>query len=198
MQKHDCKLFIFSSTAALFGMTDKIPIEANDPTVPINPYGETKLAVEKMLYWCQNWGLKYSCLRYFNACGADADGDLGEDHDPESHLIPIILQVARGMRKSLSIFGNDYNTMDGTCIRDYIHVTDLATAHIKALDYIIKENKSATFNLGSGKGYSVMEILEAARRVTGHPIPAEVKERYEMLTKASRRSRYFGCREQRN
>ena len=160
-------------------MTKKLPIEANDPTVPCNPYGETKLAVEKMLYWCsQSWGLKYSCLRYFNACGADADGDLGEDHSPESHLIPIILQVARGMREKLSIFGDDYNTPDGTCVRDYIHVSDLASAHIKALDYIIKHNKSATFNLGSGKGYSVKEIVEAARRVTKHPIPAEIKQRY--------------------
>jgi UDP-glucose 4-epimerase len=116
-------------------------------------------------------------LRYFNACGADAAGDLGEDHEPESHLIPIVLQVPAGKREKVYIFGNDYNTPDGTCIRDYIHVTDLATAHIQALEYIVKNNESIKFNLGSGKGYSVKEIIEAARKVTGHAIPAEVKER---------------------
>jgi UDP-glucose 4-epimerase len=123
------------------------------------------------------FGLKYVCLRYFNACGADKAGDLGEDHDPESHLIPIILQVPLGKREKVFIFGDDYKTPDGSCIRDYVHVTDLATAHIKALEFMKKENRSEQFNLGSGKGFSVKEIIEAARRVTGHPIPAEIKAR---------------------
>lgn len=178
MQKHGVKYFIFSSTAALFGMPEKMPIEADDRTMPINPYGDTKLVVENVLKWCDKaFGLRYVCLRYFNACGADAKGDLGEDHEPESHLIPIVLQVPLGKREQVYIFGDDYNTPDGTCIRDYVHVTDLATAHIKALEYMVKNNVSARFNLGSGKGYSVKEIIEAARRVTGHPIPAIVKER---------------------
>ncbi|KAJ2999395.1 hypothetical protein HDV02_003013 [Globomyces sp. JEL0801] len=174
MQKYKAKV----STAALFGMPERMPIHAEDKTVPINPYGDTKLAVETMLKWCDAaFGLKYVCLRYFNACGADKAGDLGEDHDPESHLIPIILQVPAGKREQVYIFGNDYKTRDGTCIRDYIHVTDLASAHIKALEYMIKNNKSEKFNLGSGKGFSVLEIIEAARRVTGHPIPATIKDR---------------------
>ncbi|KAI8916277.1 hypothetical protein EDD86DRAFT_198183, partial [Gorgonomyces haynaldii] len=178
MQKYQTKYFIFSSTAALFGLPKKIPIESDDPTFPINPYGDTKLAVENILKWCdQAFGLKSVCLRYFNACGADAQGDLGEDHEPESHLIPIVLQVPLGKREKVYIFGSDYQTPDGTCVRDYVHVTDLATAHIKALEYLIKHNKSDRFNLGSGKGYSVKEIIEAARRVTGHPIPADLKDR---------------------
>ncbi|KAJ3272674.1 hypothetical protein HDV01_005310 [Terramyces sp. JEL0728] len=182
MQKFKVKYFIFSSTAALFGMPEKMPIEADDRTMPINPYGDTKLAVENILKWCDKaFGLRYVCLRYFNACGADAAGDLGEDHEPESHLIPIVLQVPLGKREQVYIFGDDYNTPDGTCIRDYVHVTDLATAHIKALEYMVKNDASARFNLGSGKGYSVKEIIEAARRVTGHPIPAIVKERCVLL-----------------
>jgi UDP-glucose 4-epimerase len=123
------------------------------------------------------FGLKYICLRYFNACGAHASGEIGERHDPESHLIPIVLQVPLGKREKVFIFGDDYETPDGTCIRDYVHVTDLSTAHIKALDYLVKEGTSNRFNLGSGKGYSVKEIIEAARRVTGHPIPCDIKER---------------------
>ncbi|KAI8928491.1 hypothetical protein BC831DRAFT_448135 [Entophlyctis helioformis] len=178
MQKHGSKYFIFSSTAALFGTPDRIPIHEFDTTIPKNPYGDTKLAVEVMLKWCDEaWGLKNVCLRYFNACGADASGEIGEDHTPESHLIPIVLQVPRGKRDKVSIFGDDYNTHDRTCVRDYVHVTDLASAHIKALEYMVKHNKSDKFNLGSGKGYSVKEIIEAARKVTGHPIPAEVRER---------------------
>lgn len=195
MQKHQCKYFIFSSTAALFGNPEKVPIEAADRKGPINPYGDTKLVVENILKWCDDaYGLKSVCLRYFNACGADAQGsslileiltwrlgDLGEDHEPESHLIPIVLQVPAGKREKVAIFGNDYKTRDGTCIRDYVHVTDLATAHIKALEYMVKNNKSDQFNLGSGEGYSVLEIIEAARRVTGHPIPAVVQDRYASL-----------------
>ncbi|KAJ1342292.1 UDP-glucose 4-epimerase GalE [Batrachochytrium salamandrivorans] len=170
--------FVFSSTAALFGMPDRVPIHEFDTAVPKNPYGDTKLAVETMLKWCDEaWGLKNVCLRYFNACGADASGDIGEDHQPESHLIPIVLQVPRGMREKVFINGSDYNTPDGTCVRDYIHVTDLATAHIKALQHIVKTNTSDKFNLGSGKGYSVKEIINAARKVTGHPIPADLTDR---------------------
>ncbi|KND00449.1 UDP-glucose 4-epimerase [Spizellomyces punctatus DAOM BR117] len=178
MQKYGSKYFIFSSTAALFGMPDRIPIEADDTTKPVNPYGETKLAVEKILHWCdQAFGLKYVCLRYFNACGADEAGDIGEDHTPESHLIPLVLQVPAGKREKVFIFGDDYDTEDGTCVRDYVHVTDLASAHIQALDYLGETNESNRFNLGSGHGYSVKQIIDAARRVTGHPIPAEIKPR---------------------
>ncbi|KAJ3142789.1 hypothetical protein HDU89_000250 [Geranomyces variabilis] len=178
MQKHKTKYFIFSSTAALFGMAERMPIEAEDRTNPINPYGETKLVVEKLLHWCDEaYGLKYVCLRYFNACGADAAGDIGEDHTPESHLIPLVLQVPAGKREKVFVFGEDYETEDGSCVRDYVHVTDLASAHVKALDYLAKHNTSNRFNLGSGKGYSVKEIIDSARRVTGHPIPAEIKPR---------------------
>ncbi|RKO84576.1 hypothetical protein BDK51DRAFT_11446, partial [Blyttiomyces helicus] len=132
MQKHNTRYFIFSSTAALFGMPERIPIAPEDKTFPINPYGDTKLAVETILKWCDSaYGLKYVCLRYFNACGADKSGEIGEDHTPESHLLPIVLQVPAGKREKVFIFGDDYETEDGTCVRDYVHVTDLATAHIK-------------------------------------------------------------------
>jgi UDP-glucose 4-epimerase len=179
MQKYQSKYFVFSSTAAIFGNPEKTPIDANDRQAPINPYGDTKLAVEHILKWCDSaYGIRSVCLRYFNACGAHESGDLGECHEPESHLIPIILQVPAGRRKFVSIFGNDYQTKDGTCIRDYVHVTDLATAHIKALEYMIKNNISDHFNLGSGNGFSVIEIIDAARRVTGHPIPATVEARF--------------------
>ncbi|KAJ3220152.1 hypothetical protein HDU67_005476 [Dinochytrium kinnereticum] len=178
MQKHDAKYFIFSSTAALFGYPKKTPIEEEDPTFPINPYGDTKLAIEFALKWVdQAHGIKYVCLRYFNACGADASGEIGEDHQDETHLIPLILQVPLGKREKIFIFGDDYNTHDGTCIRDYVHVTDIARAHIGAIDYLVKTNESNRFNLGSGKGYTVKEIVDAARKVTGHPIPAEIKTR---------------------
>ena len=149
MQTFNAKYFIFSSTAAIFGIPEQVPIQAEDRSEPINPYGDTKLAVEKILGWCDKaFGLKYVCLRYFNACGADKAGDLGEDHEPESHLIPIVLQVPMGKREKVYIFGDDYNTPDGTCVRDYVHVTDLASAHIKALDYMVKNQKSEKFNLG--------------------------------------------------
>ncbi|CAH1764726.1 18680_t:CDS:1 [Entrophospora sp. SA101] len=178
MKKYDVKYFIFSSTAAIFGNPEFTPIPDDAKTLPINPYGDTKLTVEKILDWSEKAdGIKYVCLRYFNACGAHESGEIGEDHDPESHLIPLILQVALGRREQIKIFGNDYDTRDGTCIRDYIHVTDLATAHIKALEYLVKENQSQKFNLGSGEGYSVKEVIEAARKVTNHPIPAKVESR---------------------
>ncbi|CAG8737661.1 15375_t:CDS:1 [Racocetra fulgida] len=178
MKKHNVKYFIFSSSAAIFGNAKKVPITDNMRPDPINPYADTKAVVEKLLAWSENaYGLKYICLRYFNACGAHESGEIGEDHDPETHLIPLILQVALGQRDSISIFGDDYETKDGTCVRDYIHVTDLATAHIKALEYLIRENKSQSFNLGSGEGYTVKEIINAARNVTSHPIQAVVEAR---------------------
>ncbi|KAI9350029.1 hypothetical protein DFJ73DRAFT_659577 [Zopfochytrium polystomum] len=178
MVKHNVKRFIFSSTAALFGYPDNDSIKEDDAKKPINPYGETKLVVENMLHWCDEaYGLKSVCLRYFNACGADKSGLIGEAHDDETHLIPLVLQVPLGQRPHISIFGTDYRTPDGSCIRDYVHVTDIATAHILSADYLAAKNQSNAFNLGSGRGYSVREIVDAARRVTGHAIPALEKER---------------------
>ena len=164
---------VFSSTAATYGEPENIPILESDRTCPTNPYGETKLAMEKMMKWSANaYQLRYVSLRYFNACGAHKSGKLGEAHNPESHLIPLVLQVPNGKRESVSIYGTDYDTPDGTCIRDYIHVTDLAEAHILAVEYLINGGESNVFNLGNGVGYSVREVIETARKVTGHPIPA--------------------------
>lgn len=165
---------VFSSTAATYGEPERVPIMENDRTEPTNPYGETKLAMEKMFKWTANAsGIRYVSLRYFNACGAHVSGEIGEAHNPESHLIPLILQVPNGQREFISIFGNDYPTPDGTCIRDYIHVTDLAMAHILAVDYLENGGASDIFNLGNGVGFSVKEVVETARKVTGHPIPAK-------------------------
>ena len=164
--------FVFSSTAATFGEPESIPIRENDPQKPINPYGESKLCFEKVLNWYSRiYGLKYTALRYFNAAGAT--DNFGEDHNPESHLIPILLQVAQGKREKAMLFGDDYETPDGTCIRDYIHILDLAQAHEKAL----YAPRSGHYNLGTGKGLSVKEILDTARKVTGKPIPADVVPR---------------------
>ena len=164
---------VFSSTAATYGEPENIPILESDRTCPTNPYGETKLAMEKMMKWSANaYQLRYVSLRYFNACGSHKSGKLGEAHNPESHLIPLVLQVPNGKRESVSIYGTDYDTPDGTCIRDYIHVTDLAEAHILAVEYLMKGGESNVFNLGNGVGYSVREVIETARKVTGHPIPA--------------------------
>ena len=166
------KTFVFSSTAATFGEPKEIPIKEDAPQLPINPYGESKLCFEKVLNWYSKiYGLKYAALRYFNAAGATEK--YGEDHNPETHLSPILLQVAQGKREKAMLFGDDYDTPDGTCIRDYIHILDLAQAHEKAL----YAPKSGHYNLGTGSGLSVMQILEAARKVTGHPIPAEVVPR---------------------
>jgi UDP-glucose 4-epimerase len=166
------KTIVFSSTAATFGEPEESPIRETTPQMPINPYGESKLCFEKVLKWySQIHGIKYAALRYFNAAGASEN--FGEDHSPESHLIPIILQVAQGKRDKIMIFGDDYDTPDGTCIRDYIHILDLAQAHMLALD----APKSGHYNLGTGNGLSVKEIVEAAREVTGHPIPAEIAPR---------------------
>ena len=178
MVEHGVDKIVFSSTAATYGEPENIPILETDRTLPTNPYGETKLAMEKMFYWTSlAHGLRYVSLRYFNACGADGTGSIGEAHDPESHLIPLILQVPNGRRESIAIFGTDYDTPDGTCIRDYIHVTDLAQAHILAVKYLANGNASDVFNLGNGVGYSVREVIETARKVTGHPIPAVESER---------------------
>lgn len=169
---------VFSSTAATYGEPENIPILETDRTCPTNPYGETKLAMERMFKWtAQAHGMNYVSLRYFNACGADQCGHIGEAHNPESHLIPLILQVPNGKREAISIYGTDYDTPDGTCIRDYIHVTDLASAHILAVEYLLRGGESDIFNLGNGVGYSVREVIETARAVTGHPIPAIEVER---------------------
>jgi len=173
MLEKDVKRFVFSSTAALFGDPARIPIEEDDPLSPTNAYGESKLLVEKMLSWFHRiHGLSYASLRYFNAAGATAER--GEAHHPETHLIPLILQVAAGTRQNISIFGTDYNTPDGTCVRDYIHITDLASAHLLALDALAKRDDATAliYNLGNGRGFSVREVIEAARRVTGHTIHA--------------------------
>lgn len=169
---------VFSSTAATYGEPENIPILESDRTCPTNPYGETKLAMEKMISWAAKaHGLHFVSLRYFNACGAHKSGKIGEAHNPESHLIPLVLQVPNGKREFVSIYGNDYDTPDGTCIRDYIHVTDLAKAHILAVEYLMSGGESDIFNLGNGVGYSVKEVIETARKVTGHPIPAKEETR---------------------
>jgi UDP-glucose 4-epimerase len=170
MLAHNVQRVVFSSTAALYGTPDRTPIEETDSLRPTNAYGESKLLVEQMLAWFHRiHGLRYSCLRYFNAAGAA--GDLGEDHVPESHLIPLMLQVALGKREYISIFGTDYPTPDGTCIRDYIHVSDLASAHILVLD-ALRQTGKLIYNLGTGRGFSVREVVDTVRRVTGHPISA--------------------------
>ncbi len=178
MNRAGVKKIVFSSTAATYGEPKSIPILESDATEPINPYGETKLTVEKMLKWSDKaYGIKYVALRYFNAAGAHISGEIGEDHSPESHLIPIILQAAAGVRDHISIFGNDYPTPDGTCVRDYIHVTDLADAHIKALEKLERDNTSATYNLGNGTGFSVKEVIETAKAVSGRPIKVLEEDR---------------------
>jgi len=167
---HKIPRFVFSSTAALYGTPERTPIEETDTLRPTNTYGETKLLVERMLEWFNRiHGLRYACLRYFNAAGAA--GTQGEDHHPESHLIPLTLQVALGQRKELSIYGTDYPTADGTCVRDYVHVSDLASAHVLVLQ-ALKEKDKLIYNLGNGHGFSVREVIETARRVTGQAIPA--------------------------
>jgi UDP-glucose-4-epimerase GalE len=168
---------VFSSTCATYGVPEKMPITEDEKQAPINPYGFTKLAVEHALAdYCCAYGLGYAALRYFNAAGAAADGSIGEDHDPETHLIPLVLQVALGQREEALVYGNDYPTPDGTCIRDYIHVDDLATAHIAAMEQLAPRSE-LKLNLGTGVGASVLEVIEAARRVTGHKIPHRVVER---------------------
>jgi UDP-glucose 4-epimerase len=174
---HNVKRFILSSTAALFDNPAHIPIDETETLNPGSVYGETKYMSERLLLWMDRvYGMRYCCLRYFNACGAHPNGHIGEDHSPESHLIPLVLQVALGKRDKISIYGDDYPTDDGTCVRDYIHVLDLATAHILALE-ALEKGESRVYNLGSGTGYSVKEIIDVARQITGHAIPTEVVER---------------------
>ncbi|MGL4773682.1 MAG: UDP-glucose 4-epimerase GalE, partial [Clostridium sp.] len=178
MRYHNVKYIVFSSTAATYGEPESVPILENSKTVPTNAYGESKLLVEKILDWCDKaYGIKYTTLRYFNACGAHISGKIGEDHSPETHLIPIILDVALGNREKIMMYGADYNTPDGTCIRDYIHVSDLASAHSLALERLMNGGESAIYNLGNGTGFSVKEVVEISRKVTGHEIPSEVAPR---------------------
>jgi len=176
--KYDIKKIVFSSTAAVYGDPVRVPIVEEDPTEPGNPYGETKLAMERMFRACDRAEvLKSVSLRYFNAAGAHPEGIIGEDHSPESHLIPLILEVALGKRGHIEIFGDDYPTKDGTCIRDYIHVMDLAKAHWLALEQLRRTNQSSVYNLGNGNGFSVREVIEKARLVTEHPIPEKISMR---------------------
>lgn len=178
MVAHKMDKIVFSSTAATYGEPERVPILETDRTEPTNTYGETKLSMEKMFKWTGlAHGLRFVSLRYFNACGAHVSGKIGEAHKPETHLIPLILQVPNGQRDHISVFGEDYQTKDGTCVRDYIHVTDLAQAHIKAVDYLMKGNESNIFNLGNGIGFTVNEVIDTARKVTGQSIKAVVEGR---------------------
>lgn len=178
MNEYEVKKIIFSSTAATYGIPEVVPILETSPQKPINPYGESKLMMETIMKWCdQAYGIKFVALRYFNVAGAKPDGSIGEDHSPETHLLPIILEVAQGVREKIMIFGTDYNTPDGTNVRDYVHPFDLADAHMLAVDYLRGGNPSDAFNLGSSTGFSNLEILEAARRVTGKDIPSELADR---------------------
>lgn len=178
MHEQGCKRMIFSSTAATYGVPERIPIHEDDQKKPINPYGESKLIMEHMIHWCDvAYGIKWVALRYFNAAGAKADGSIGEDHHPETHLIPIILQTALGERDHIDMYGDDYDTPDGTNVRDYVHILDLADAHILALKYLDEGNESRAFNLGSSTGFSVKQMVEAAREVTGKEIPAKIAPR---------------------
>lgn len=172
------RYFVFSSTAAVYGEPIETPITEDHPTQPTNVYGATKLMMEEMLRWYERiYGLRWISLRYFNAVGADRNGLIGEDHDPETHLIPLVLKTALGKRPALQIFGDDYPTPDGTCLRDYIHVADLSAAHILALEALTLGSPSAIYNLGNGSGFSVREVIQAAERVVGHSIPVEVAPR---------------------
>ncbi|WP_049175865.1 UDP-glucose 4-epimerase GalE [Ligilactobacillus salivarius] len=178
MNEFSIDKIVFSSTAATYGILEEVPIKETTPQNPINPYGESKLMMEKIMRWADEaYGIKFVPLRYFNVAGAKPDGSIGEDHMPETHLLPIVLQVAMGKRDKLQIFGDDYNTPDGTNIRDYVHPLDLADAHILAVDYLKAGNPSTAFNLGSSTGFSNREILEAARKVTNKEIPAEIAPR---------------------
>jgi UDP-glucose 4-epimerase len=180
MVRAGVKHFIFSSTAAVYGDPVYVPIDEAHPKAAINPYGRTKWMVEQMLEdFDRAYGLKSVCLRYFNAAGADPDGQLGERHEPETHLLPLILQAASGRRKTITVFGFDYDTPDGTCIRDYVHVVDLVAAHALAVDYLLAGGTSTAFNLGNGQGFSVQQVIDTARRVTGRDI---------FISEASRRA----------
>ena len=175
---HGTGRIVFSSTCATYGIPERTPIEEDHPQHPINPYGASKLMIERMLQdFDAAYGLRSVSLRYFNAAGADPDGEIGEDHDPETHLIPLALQAALGEREVLQVFGTDYPTPDGSCIRDYIHVTDLAQAHVQALDYLADGGATTALNLGTGHGHSVLEVIDAARAVTSRDIPTRLTDR---------------------
>ncbi len=178
MRKHQINYFIFSSTAAIFGEPQYTPIDEEHPKHPLNPYGRSKWMIEQILAdYDQAYGIKSVCLRYFNAAGAEPLARIGECHTPETHLIPIILQTVRGHHSAVTVFGDDYATPDGSCIRDYIHVSDLADAHLLALEYLLQQNTSQVFNLGNGNGFSVYEIIAAAKQVTGHDFPVKIGAR---------------------
>jgi len=180
MREANVDRLVFSSSAAVYGMPEKMPITEDAPHAPVSPYGETKHAVERMLHWFGNaHGIRSVALRYFNAAGADPEGELGEDHQPETHLIPLVLDAGLGLRPPVQLFGTDYPTPDGTAIRDYIHVSDLAAAHLKALDYLGAGGASDAFNLGTGEGHSVLEIIRVAERVLGRGVPVVEKPRRE-------------------
>ncbi len=178
MRAHGVNKFVFSSTAAIYGNPEYVPIDEAHPKQPINPYGRSKLMVEQILMdYDRAYDLKSFCFRYFNAAGADPSGELGESHNPETHLIPIILQVASGRRKNFTIFGDDYPTADGTCIRDYVHVDDLCSAHLAALRRLQAGAASASYNLGNGNGFSILQVIESVKRVTGRVITSEIGPR---------------------
>jgi UDP-glucose 4-epimerase len=180
MLRHKVMNFIFSSTAAIFGEPEYTPIDEKHNKQPINPYGHSKLMIEQVLDdYDKAYGLRSTCLRYFNAAGADPDGELGERHSPETHLIPLILQAASGRRDDIKVFGDDYETNDGTCIRDYIHINDLCDAHSLALDCMIKNDKSARFNLGNGKGFSVKQVIDVVKEVSGKDFKVSIEPRRE-------------------
>lgn len=178
MEAAGIKNFVFSSTCASYGVPNSVPIPEDHPQAPINPYGMSKLMVEKILAdFGVAYGMKSVIFRYFNAAGADPNGRLGEDHNPETHLIPLVLQTALGIRDSIKVFGSDYDTPDGTCIRDYIHVTDLADAHVLGLNYLLNGGDSTVFNLGNGNGFSVLEVIDAAKQISGREIAVEMCDR---------------------
>jgi len=178
MVKHNIRTFIFSSTAAIFGRPAYSPMSEGHPKNPINPYGRTKLIIEEAIKdYAHAYGLKYACLRYFNAAGAHPDGSIGERHDPESHLIPLVLQAASGRRKSITVFGDDYKTPDGSCLRDYVHVCDLVMAHLLALKYLHGGGQSGYFNLGNGTGFSVFEVIAIAKSISGVDFSVEISDK---------------------
>lgn len=178
MKNHSVSKIVFSSSCAIYGYPEKLPVSEDEGKKPVSVYGESKLMFEAILHWYDRlYGIKNVCLRYFNACGASLDGSVGEDHNPETHLIPLAIGTALGQREKQIIFGNDYKTPDGTNIRDYVHVSDLATAHIKSMEYLQKKNISDCFNVGTGKGYSVKEIIEAVKKVSGVDFKVEIGER---------------------
>lgn len=198
MREYGCKYFVFSSTCATYGDPQYMPIDEKHPQAPINPYGQSKLMIEQILKdYASAYDFKYASLRYFNAAGADKSAEIGEDHDPETHLIPLVLDAAAGKRADIKVFGTDYPTRDGSAVRDYIHVTDLADAHVKALEYLINGGRPDAFNLANGSGFSVLEIIMAAEKITGKAIKTALTERRagdpaELIGNASKAKEVLG------